>query len=266
VGGGLALALAVVLWGGYSHAWHWTGINGSTATLWDWLHLLLLPLAVAVVPIWLRHDTQVGSRTKLAGVVLLALFALVAVLGYALPWSWTGFEGNTLWDWLSLVVLPLTVVAAPRMLELRDRWHPRHSLIAGALALVFVAIVLGGYLGSWSWTGFVGNTLWNWLNLLFLPLLLPTLVLPALTPVVTRDVVYLDAEGRPVAHAPAPRAVAAAEPPSSAAGPAAPPAPDASARLRTTTATAMPATTESPSASDARSTSASSSSSDSENA
>jgi hypothetical protein len=44
--------LLVVLWGGYGHHWSWTGINGRTATLWDWLHLLLLPLLLPtlVVP------------------------------------------------------------------------------------------------------------------------------------------------------------------------------------------------------------------------
>jgi hypothetical protein len=46
-----ALVLAgLVLWGGYSQHWSWTGINGHTATLWDWLKLLLLPLAVSVLP------------------------------------------------------------------------------------------------------------------------------------------------------------------------------------------------------------------------
>jgi len=199
----LALAFAIVLWGGYSHAWRWTGINGSTATLWDWLHLVALPLAVVALPIYLRRDTRVGRRTKAAGLGVVGLFALVAVLGYVVPWPWTGFRGNTLWDWLSLLVLPLTVVAIPRMLELRDRWHARHSLAIATVTFAFMVVVLGGYLAPWPWTGFVGNTLWNWLNLLFLPLLVPLLVLPALTPVVTRDVVYLDAEGRPVEPAPA---------------------------------------------------------------
>lgn len=35
---------ALVLWGGYSGRMSWTAINGQTATPWDWLHLLLLPL------------------------------------------------------------------------------------------------------------------------------------------------------------------------------------------------------------------------------
>ena len=31
-------ALVIVVYGGYGEHWSWTGINGTTATLWDWLH------------------------------------------------------------------------------------------------------------------------------------------------------------------------------------------------------------------------------------
>jgi hypothetical protein len=54
-----------------------------------------------------------------------------------------------------------------------------------------------GYTIPWSWTGFRGNTVWDWLNLLFLPLLLPTLIVPALTPRVMGEVICLDADGKP---------------------------------------------------------------------
>ena len=60
------LALAVVLWGGYSCTWPWTGINGSTATLWDRLHLLplLLPTVIvpALSPIAMGHVTVVAEQ------------------------------------------------------------------------------------------------------------------------------------------------------------------------------------------------------------
>ncbi len=49
-------------------------------------------------------------------------------------------------------------------------------------AAIGVVVVLGGYLVPWSWTGFVGNTAWNWLQLLLLPVLVPTLLLPRLAP------------------------------------------------------------------------------------
>jgi uncharacterized membrane protein len=193
-----ALAIAVVMWGGYSHRWPWTGISGSTATLWDWLHLVLLPLAFAVLPVWLRSDTRVGASTKGRGASALGAFVVIVILGYTIPWGWTGFRGNTVWDWLELLVLPLSVVLAPRVPELRRRWRRGHTVAALTALTAFVAIVIGGYAGHWAWTGFTGNTLWNWLNLLLLPLLVPTLVVPALTPRVMGEVVYLDAHGHPI--------------------------------------------------------------------
>jgi uncharacterized membrane protein len=224
------VAFAVVLWGGYSHRWPWTGITGGTATLWDWLHLLLLPLAVVVLPVWFRPDTRVGTRTKGRGATALAVFMVVVILGYTIPWGWTGFRGNTVWDWLKLVALPLAVVLAPRVAESRRRWGTRHTVVVLTGATVFAAVVLGGYLGHWSWTGFTGNTLWDWLNLLFLPLLVPTVVVPMLTPRAMGEVVYLDAEGNPIEVDPAVAERAAAldvAPPVAAAADLALPAPGA---------------------------------------
>ena len=46
----------------------------------------------------------------LAGV---ALFLVVsAVGGYAFNWTWTGFQGNRLWEWLELLLLPIGLAAA----------------------------------------------------------------------------------------------------------------------------------------------------------
>jgi hypothetical protein len=191
-------ALAAVVWGGYGHHWRWTGINGGTATLWDWLHLLMLPAAAAILPTWFRRDTRVHPRSKLYVATALALFTVVVILGYAIPWGWTGFHGNTLWDWFNLVFLPLTLVLIPWFVELRANWQPRHTLATGVVLTIFLAVVLGGYMGSWRWTGFTGNTLWNWMKLLFLPLLVPTVILPAFMPIATRRVVYLDERGNPI--------------------------------------------------------------------
>jgi hypothetical protein len=181
------LAVAVVLWGGYSRRWPWTGINGHTATLWDWLHLLLLPMAAALVPVWLAHDTEVERRVK--RVVLGAALALlvVALAGYLIPWAWTGFTGNTLWDWLNLVALPVAVGLAPLVPEIREGWGSRHSTVAMTVGAVFLAVVLAGYLIPWPWTGFTGNTLWDWLHLLLLPLLVPVVVVPALKSAAATD-------------------------------------------------------------------------------
>ncbi len=197
---GVAL-VAVVLWGGYSHRWPWTGINGHTATLWDWLHLLLLPVAVAVLPIWMRREARLDPALKRASLVGVTVFALIVLAGYLIPWAWTGFVGNRLWDWLNLVALPFAIALIPLLPALRESWTPRHTAVSMAALAVFVAVVLGGYLGSWVWTGFTGNTLWDWLHLLLLPLLLPTVVVPSLTPLAERRMVPVQSEG--AADAPA---------------------------------------------------------------
>jgi hypothetical protein len=176
------LVLALVLWGGYGHHWAWTGINGQTATLWDWLHLLLLPLAVAVLPIWLARDAKLDPVIKRVALACLVAFGIVVPAGYLVPWAWTGFVGNSLWDWLNLVALPVAVALMPLAIAIRAGWSATHTWIAAGAGLVFGAIVLGGYLVPWGWTGFTGNTLWDWLHLLLLPLLLPLVVVPALLP------------------------------------------------------------------------------------
>jgi len=42
---------------------------------------------------------------------------------------------------------------------------------------LFVVLVLGGYVLGWAWTGFRGNTLWDWLELLVVPFVLPVVLL-----------------------------------------------------------------------------------------
>jgi uncharacterized membrane protein len=193
------LALAIVLWGGYSHRWSWTGINGETATLWDWLNLLLLPLVFSVLPVWFNRSTRVHPRTKAYAFGFLAVFVAFVILGYAVPWNWTGFRGNTLWDWLGLIVLPLTLILMPRLLEMRrENWQPRHSALSVTLLAAFIVVVLGGYLGKWTWTGFTDNRLWDWMHLLLLPLLLPTVILPMLKPKAMGRVMKVDEDGKPL--------------------------------------------------------------------
>jgi heme/copper-type cytochrome/quinol oxidase subunit 4 len=176
----LVAAATVIAWGGYGHHWPWTGINGHTATLWDWLHLLLLPIAVSVLPIWLSRRAHLTPRHHAVLLGTVMAFAVITVAGYLVPWEWTGFTGNTLWDWLELLALPLAVALTPVVLELQGSWSTRHTVVAIAVLVALVVVVFGGYLGNWSWTGFRGNTLWDWLHLLLLPLLLPAIVAPAL--------------------------------------------------------------------------------------
>ena len=53
----------------------------------------------------------------------------------------------------------------------RRRWQ----LAITAGLVVFVVTLVGGYSGDWKWTGYSDNdTLWEWLELLLLPVILAT--------------------------------------------------------------------------------------------
>ena len=106
------VALIVLLIGGYAGHWAWTGFSDND-TLWDWLQLLLLPIAIATLPIWVRHGRFLDPRVRIALGVGLLVFLAIVLLGYLMPWKWTGFTGNTLWDWLGL-----------RPAAVRDRHDP----------------------------------------------------------------------------------------------------------------------------------------------
>jgi hypothetical protein len=58
----------------------------------------------------------------LVGAGLVALVVVAA--GYLVPWAWTGFTGNTAWDWIKLLLLPvlLPIVVMPRILEAAEEW------------------------------------------------------------------------------------------------------------------------------------------------
>lgn len=44
------------------------------------------------------------------GVVVLLI--ITAIGGYAFNWKWTGFHGNTLWDWMNLLFTPVAIGVA----------------------------------------------------------------------------------------------------------------------------------------------------------
>jgi Kef-type K+ transport system membrane component KefB len=174
---GLAV-LAVLVWGGYVAGWQWTGLSGDVK-LWDWLVALALPVTVGVVPLLLGHRRRLHRRHRRAALLVLAGFAVLVLAGYLVPLGWTGFTGNTLWDWLELALLPV-VIATSTLWRLPARWTRRHGVLAASGLLVAAVLVVAGYVVPWSWTGFTGNTAWDWVKLLLLPILLPTLVLPRL--------------------------------------------------------------------------------------
>ena len=47
-------------------------------------------------------------------------------------------------------------------------------------AVGWIVTVIGGYVPSWTCTGCAGNTFWDGFQLLLLPLVFPTILLPAL--------------------------------------------------------------------------------------
>ena len=190
----LAAATAAVLVGGYQEHWSWTGISGKTATLWDWISLLLLPITVATLPIWLTRRRSIDSRRKAAGIAFFALFVGIVIAGYAVPWSWTGFEGNALWDWINLLLLPLVIATFPVWPEIRQELRLHHHLLLVAVLVGFAVAVFGGYIWGWAWTGFQGNTLWDWLHLLVLPLVFPTLLLPAALAITAGELMQEEAQ------------------------------------------------------------------------
>jgi hypothetical protein len=71
----LILALAIVIWGGYTQDWTWTGIGtyvvpGATPehiyvpakTLWDWLELLIVPIVLAGAAILFNRSERIAER------------------------------------------------------------------------------------------------------------------------------------------------------------------------------------------------------------
>jgi hypothetical protein len=66
---------------------------------------------VASLPLWFSTNRRFEDRWRAVGLAGLAVFVVVVVGGYALDWGWTGFHGNTLWDWLRLLLVPFVLPA-----------------------------------------------------------------------------------------------------------------------------------------------------------
>jgi hypothetical protein len=169
----LALVLIEVVGG---RSWAWTGFQDNQH-LWDWLHLLLLPVVLSLLPVLSRRRTAAAGERWLLGIGVLGLSAAVlVVVAYIAHWSWTGFSGKTLWDWLELLLLPVSVALLPFVLEsggaLRVRWVTGFGLFLVTFGLLSVP----GYLVPWRWTGVTGNTLWDWIELIVVPFALPVTV------------------------------------------------------------------------------------------
>ena len=111
VAGGLVAFLVVtslLLLGGYLFDWRWTGYRTRKGPneLWDWLTLLLQPFALLLVPLWLRAGSRRTRDWLVLGTAAAVTFVVLVLGGYLLHWTWTGFQGNTLWKWLGLFLMP----------------------------------------------------------------------------------------------------------------------------------------------------------------
>ena len=69
----------------------------------------MLPAAVASLCAWPSAGRSLRRSDKTAIVLLVAGWLITVIGGYALRWTWTGYQGNTLWDWLQLLLLPLVI-------------------------------------------------------------------------------------------------------------------------------------------------------------
>ena len=173
------LASAVVVWGGYTGHWSWTGLT-QNGTLWDWLKLLVLPLSLAALPLWLQSHQQMSVIRRWILAAVAVAFGILVAFGYSLHWTWTGFAGNTLWDWLELLLLPV-VIATVKFWTAERSLQARHWIATTVVMIGFAAFAACAYLLPITWTGFVGNTMWDWIKLLFIPILMPLVLVPAVT-------------------------------------------------------------------------------------
>ncbi len=111
------IILVILEIGTYAFNWTWTGFKNND-TVWDYLQLLLLPITLAIVPIWFMAE-EAQQRIWLAqlkwvlgtGVVILAVLFIGT---YAFNRTWTGFRDHgRIWDWLSLLLVPVIVAVLP---------------------------------------------------------------------------------------------------------------------------------------------------------
>ena len=124
------------------------------------------PVVIGAIPLWIQHrDYITRSRRVTHGVVIVAWTGFV-IAGYLVPLNWTGFRGQTLWDWFELLLLPaalatttaLTSMGVPQPKVLRSL-RPYQKGIMAALAVGWIVTVIGGYALRWTWTGYAHNAL-----------------------------------------------------------------------------------------------------------
>lgn len=114
-GAAMGVTLAVIIVASYSWHWTWTAFAGKQ--LWDWLHLMLFPVVVVLLPDWVRRGEPFGPRQAVIATVALAGFAVLLLGGYRWGWTWTGFTGNSFRDWLDLMIAPFLLPLSCRVVH-----------------------------------------------------------------------------------------------------------------------------------------------------
>jgi hypothetical protein len=180
----LVVAGLVALVGGYAGPWKWTGFEANDQ-VWDWLNLLLLPVVLGAIPLWIQDREYIGKGRRIIYGAFIVAFTGSVIAGYLVPISWTGFGPQKLWNWIELLVIPaalaITAALTSRGIRYQGRLlRPYERGMVFALMAGWIITVIGGYALQWKWTGYHGNTLWDWLVLLLVPLVFPTILLPFL--------------------------------------------------------------------------------------
>ena len=180
----LVVAGLVALVGGYAGPWKWTGFEAN-GQVWDWLNLLLLPVVLGTIPLWIQDREYIGTGRRIIYGAFIVAFTGFVIVGYLVPISWTGFSDQKLWNWIDLLVLPaalaITAALTGRGIRYQGRLlRPYERAVVIAVVAGWIITVIGGYALQWTWTGYPGNTLWDWLQMLLVPLVFPTILLPFL--------------------------------------------------------------------------------------
>lgn len=167
-----AIVGAIAVLAVHGRQWRWTGFDGNTS-LWSWLQTFAQPLAFASLTVRLLTSSRGWEAWRRAGAVTGATLAVIIVASYTLDWTWTGFAGKQLWDWLHLMLFPVVVVLLPDWVRRGEPFGTRQAVISAVALVGFAVLLVGGYRWGWTWTGFTGNTFRDWLDLMIAPFLLP---------------------------------------------------------------------------------------------
>jgi hypothetical protein len=142
VSAAVLVVLLDVLIGGYVEHWAWTGYRDSDhklRTLWDWLGVSALAVGARVDSSVAGNQGPTSPRLEDCGLSGAAVFVLLVLGGYLLQWRWTGFTGNSVYDWLQLFLVPCVLPVAFSVLGPRDskasgdqRGSSAHAEIGGS--------------------------------------------------------------------------------------------------------------------------------------